>query len=152
MTTSGHAIAADDTSESELLGLLTSWRRHLAAQRMSPATLATYSAAVRGLDRYLEAEGLPRTVADLRRERIEAFITDLLARWTPATAHNRYRALRSFFGWLTEEGEITENPMARMKPPRLPEAPPPVLREAELRRLLEVCERDKTFAGRRDEA
>jgi site-specific recombinase XerD len=27
-----------------------------------------------------------------------------------------------------------------------------VLREAELRRLLEVCERDKTFAGRRDEA
>ena len=42
--------------------------------------------------------------------------------------------------------------MARMKPPRLPEEPPPVLREADLRRLLEVCERDRTFAGRRDEA
>lgn len=152
MTPSGHAIAADDTSESELLALLGSWRRHLSAQRMSPATLATYSAAVRGLDRYLEAEGLPRTAADLRREHVEGFITDLLDKWTPATAHNRYRALRSFFGWLTDEGEIADNPMARMKPPRLPEAPPPVLREQELRRLLEVCERDKTFAGRRDEA
>ena len=39
-----------------------------------------------------------------------------------------------------------------MKPPRLPEEPPPVLREAELRALLAACERDKTFAGRRDEA
>jgi integrase len=42
--------------------------------------------------------------------------------------------------------------MERMKPPRLPEAPPPVLRDAELRRLLEVCAKDRTFAGRRDEA
>ena len=42
--------------------------------------------------------------------------------------------------------------MARMKPPRLPEEPPPVLRETELRAVLDACERDKTFAGRRDEA
>jgi len=42
--------------------------------------------------------------------------------------------------------------MARMKPPRLPEAPPPVLTAPELRRLLAACEQDKTFAGRRDEA
>jgi hypothetical protein len=45
MTASGHAIAIDDTSESELLVLLASWRHHLSAQRMSPATLATYSSA-----------------------------------------------------------------------------------------------------------
>jgi site-specific recombinase XerD len=51
-----------------------------------------------------------------------------------------------------EEGEIRENPMARMRPPRLPEEPPPVLRETELRALLVACERDKSFAGRRDEA
>ncbi len=42
--------------------------------------------------------------------------------------------------------------MERMKPPRLPEEPPPVLREAELRAILATCERDKSFAGRRDEA
>ena len=46
----------DDTASSELLTLLASWRRHLAAQRMSPATLATYSAAVRGLDTYLDGD------------------------------------------------------------------------------------------------
>jgi len=42
--------------------------------------------------------------------------------------------------------------MARMKPPRAPEAPPPILTEDQQRRSLEVCTRDKSFAGRRDEA
>ena len=141
-----------DTAPSDLATLLASWRRHLTAQRMSPATLATYSAAVRGLDAFLAAQVMPQSVGSIHREQVEAFITSLLERWKPATAHNRYRALRAFFGWLVEEGEILENPMARMKPPRLPEEPPPVLREADFRRILEVCERDKTFAGRRDDA
>ncbi|MBA2721241.1 MAG: tyrosine-type recombinase/integrase [Chloroflexi bacterium] len=107
---------------------------------------------MRGLDRFLSSAGMPRTAPDLHREHVEAFITELLSRWTPATAHNRYRALRSFFGWLVEEGEIATSPMVRLKPPRLPETPPPVLREPELRRLLNVCERDRTPANRRDEA
>ena len=141
-----------DDKASEVASLLASWRRHLAAQRMSPATISTYSAAVHGLDVFLAASGLPQTIRDLRREHIEAFITAVLERSRPATAHNRYRALRTFFVWLLEEGEIDESPMARMKPPRLPEEPPPVLREPELRRLVEVCARDHSFAGRRDEA
>jgi site-specific recombinase XerD len=87
---------------------------------MSPATLSTYSASVGQLDRFLDARGMPRTAAAIHREHLEAFITELLEPFKPATAHNRYRALRSFFGWLTDEGEIRESPMARMKPPRLP--------------------------------
>jgi integrase len=41
--------------------------------------------------------------------------------------------------------------MARTKPPRLPDAPPAVLTDDGQPRILEACERDKTFAGRRDE-
>jgi site-specific recombinase XerD len=142
----------NDTATGELDGLLGSWRRHMTAQRMSPATLSTYSTSVGQLTRFLAANGMPTSPAGIRREHVEAFISDLLARWTPATAHNRYRATSAFFKWLVEEGEIRESPMARMKPPRLPEVPPPVLRENDLRRLIEVCAADKTFAGRRDEA
>jgi len=40
--------------------------------------------------------------------------------------------------------------MARTKPPRLPEEPPAILRDPELRALLGVCEADKSFAGIRD--
>ena len=142
----------DDTTSSELLSLLASWQRALRAQRMSPTTLETYAAAVTGLDAFLAERGMPQAVMAISREHVEAFITHLLETRAPATAHNRYRALRSFFGWLVEEGEITTSPMARMKPPRLPETPPRVLKEPEIRRLLEVCGRDKSFNGKRDEA
>ena len=144
--------AAHSTAPTELDGLLESWRRHLRAQRISPATISTYSTAVGQLARFLERQGMPTTPAAIRREHVEAFITDILEHWKPATAHNRYRGCHAFFRWLLEEGEIRANPMERMKPPRLPEEPPPVLREAELRALLAACERDKAFAGRRDEA
>ena len=64
---------------------------------------------------------MPVEAAAIRREHVEALITTLLERWKPATAHDHYRALNSFSGWLLDEGEISESPMARMKPPRLPE-------------------------------
>jgi site-specific recombinase XerD len=141
-----------DTATDELGGLIDSWLRHLRAQRMSPATLSTYGTSARQLAAFLADRGMPTTPAGITREHVEAFVSDLLTRWKPATAHNRYRALRTFFGWLVEEGEIRDSPMARMKPPRLPEDPPAVLREHELRRILDACERDKSFSGRRDEA
>ena len=90
----------------ELTDLAASWARHLRAQRASPATISTYSTSVGQLARFLHEQGMPTAPAALTREHVEAFITDLLGRIKPATANNRYRALRSFFGWLVEEGEI----------------------------------------------
>ncbi len=146
------ADAVHSTATDELTDLAASWARHLRAQRASPSTIATYGTSVGQLARFLRQQGMPKSPASVTREHVEAFVTDLLGRHAPATAHNRYRALRSFFGWLVEEGELRASPMERMKPPRLPEAPPPVLRDTDLRHVIAVCERDKTFEGRRDEA
>lgn len=41
------------TAPSDLPTMLALWRRHLAVQRLSRATLVTYSAAVRGRDAFL---------------------------------------------------------------------------------------------------
>jgi site-specific recombinase XerD len=140
------------TSPDDVRALLTSWRRSLAARRSSPATVATYTSAVERMADFLEAQGMPTGVARIRREHVEAFVADLLTRRAPATAHNRYRGVQAFFAWALEEGEVRVSPMANMKPPRLPETPPPVLRDVELRKLLDACARDKSFSGRRDEA
>ena len=86
------------------------------------ATLSTYSASVAQLAAFLATRGMPTSSPDIRREHVEAFISELLERWKPATARNRSRALASFFRWLVEEGEIPASPMARMKPPPLPGA------------------------------
>lgn len=131
---------------------IASFGRHLRAENLSPRTQETYTEAARQLARFLAERGMPQDVAIMTREHIETFITNLLERWKPATANNRFRGLQSFFQWLVEEGEISESPMVRMKPPRVPENPPDVLRESELKALLSACEKDQGFEGRRDAA
>ena len=77
---------------------------------------------------------LSRSFADL-----EAFIASLLSRWSPATASTRYKQLQALYRWLEDEEEIAVNPMARMKPPVVPDRPIPVVPEEALRRRLAAC-------------
>ncbi|HUX86152.1 MAG TPA: tyrosine-type recombinase/integrase [Candidatus Saccharimonadales bacterium] len=131
---------------------LASFARYLRAANMSPRTVDAYSGAVRQLAGFLAAKGMPTDVAKIRREHLEAFVEDLLAHWKPATASNRYRGCQSFFRWLVDEGELRDTPMARMRPPLVPETAPAVLRDAELKALLATCERGQGFEDRRDAA
>ena len=138
--------------DGDLLVNIKSFARHLRAENLSPSTEKSYVEAANKLAGFLAEKGMPREVANLTREHVEAFIADQLDRWKPATAANRYRSLQQFFRWLEEEGELTSgNPMAKMKPPRVPEQPPDVLREEELKALLKACE-GKGFEARRDHA
>ena len=97
---------ASDASSNELEQLIASWRRHLVAGRMSPRTIQTYTIAVSQLAAFLAAQGMPTSPASITREHVEAFITDLLARRKPATAHNRYRGCQSFFGWFSKRARF----------------------------------------------
>ena len=74
-----------------LLALNRSFRRTLEAENKSPRTIEAYTDAVRFLALYCEAHGKPLLARQLRREHLQEFIADQLARWKPATAHNRYR-------------------------------------------------------------
>jgi site-specific recombinase XerC len=118
-----------------------SFRRTLEAENKSPRTVEAYTDAVRFLALYCEAHGKPLLARQLRREHIQDFIADQLARWKPATAHNRYRSLHAFFKWAVAEGDLQASPMDGMKPPNLPEQPVGVIRAEQLVRLL------KTWAG-----
>jgi site-specific recombinase XerD len=129
--------------------LARSFERHLRAENKSDCTVETYLEAVSQLTAFLESRGV--ALADARREDIEAYLGALLARWKPATAHNRYRALRVFYAWLEDEGEVPVDPMVKMKPPTVPEQPAPVLAEELLHRLLATCA-GKHFEARRDRA
>ncbi len=131
--------------------LLPSWTRHLRAANLAPRTIQSYCEAARGLAGFLSERGMPTDAASVRREHVETFIETLLANWSPATAAVRYRSLQQFFRWLIDEGEISANPMARMRPPRVPEQPVAVLSPDEQRRLLATCE-GRSFEDRRDAA
>lgn len=128
-----------------------SFARHIRAENLSPATLEAYVGAVQQFHRFLQDQGMPLDIANIRREHVEHFITHLLEIRKPATANQRYRGLRSFFVWAAAEGEIKDSPMAQMKPPRIPENPPPLLSEDDLRALLKTCQ-GQDLESRRDAA
>lgn len=128
-----------------------SFIRHLRAANFSPNTIESYDEALSQLRRFLRDQHLPEDPSRIRREHLEAFIQRLLGVFKPATAAVRFRSLQAFFKWLLEEGEITENPMAHMKVPQVPEHTVPVLKEADLRALFKACAGD-SFEARRDTA
>ncbi len=126
-----------------------SFARMLRAENKAPRTVQTYVAAVDLLGAFLASQGMPSDPAHIHREHVEAFVSDQLSRHKPYTALNRYRALTVFCAWLVAEGEVRESPMAKMRPPTVPEEPPPVLTEDALRRLFKTCA-GRAFEERRD--
>lgn len=129
-----------------------SFARSIRAENLSPNTETAYLGAVARFADFLQDKGMPQDVAHITREHVETFIEDRLARRKPSTANHSYRGLQRFFSWLAEEGEIKESPMARMKPPRIPENLPPVLTEAQLKTLLNTCAKGREFDDVRDYA
>ena len=134
-----------------LLDLLPSFSLSLEAGNKSPKTIRTYTDAVRLLDSYLEASGMPRRVGAIHREHVEVFIANQLVRYKPATANNRYRGLQAFFRWAQRDDEIPVSPMLNMEPPKVPEQPVPVVSDDDIRGLLKACE-GKAFRDHRDVA
>jgi site-specific recombinase XerD len=130
--------------------LTESFRRSLLAENKASRTVKTYLEALRLFGEFLEAQGMPIALHAIRREHVEAFFADLFARGQkPATALNRFGSLRAFFKWAVEEGEIKDSPMRNMKPPHVPEEPPAVLTEEQLKKLLKECE-GPNFEDKRD--
>lgn len=136
--------------------LADSFKRALLAQNKSPRTIETYMEATKALGDFLRDRRVPLDIEAITREHVQEFITDLLTRkhkvtgqpLRPTTDSNRYKSLQSFFKWATEEGEIQHSPMERMKPPRLPDKPPPIMSEDQIKRLLKACEGTDFFARR----
>jgi site-specific recombinase XerD len=141
---------AERPVSTDLEALLASWMRSLRARNVSTATQTTYRAAAGQLVRFL-AERDITTAAQVDRAAIEDWIGSLLETRSAATANNRYRAIQQWFAWMMEEDELIESPLARMRPPQVPEQPTEVLSVEQIRTLLKVCE-GRDFVSRRDAA
>jgi site-specific recombinase XerD len=128
-----------------------SFARHLRASNLAPRTVRTYLEGLQRLADYLTAQGMPTDIAGIRREHVESWIADLLERGKPSSAANRFRSVQQFFKWAVDEGEIKDSPMAKMRPPKIPDQPPAVLRQDDLRKIVAACAGPR-FEDRRDEA
>jgi site-specific recombinase XerD len=123
----------------------------LRAEGCSPNTIRGYAQTSNQFLAWTGGEKLGSAPARIDRDTVHRFIEHISARWKPATAATRYRALHRFFQWLVDEGELETSPMARMRAPRVEDAPPAVLSDDTVRALVRAC-KGQGFAERRDAA
>ena len=133
-----------------LTPLVRSWIRSMKARNLADKTIKTYRFAVDGLCAWLAADQVA-SWDEVTKQHIEDHFAELAATRKPGGVSVVYRSLQQFFGWAEAEGEITPNPMAKMRAPTVPEASTPVLREEQIKTLLKVCE-GSDFRSRRDTA
>lgn len=135
----------------DLVELRRSFETSLRARNRSPKTIKSYLEAVDLFRDFAAAAGFPTTVDRINRDHVETFLADQLESWRPKTAQIRYGALRQFFKWCQEEGEIGASPMINVKPPHVPETEIPVVTDDVLRALLKITD-GPSFDERRDTA
>ena len=130
---------------------ISSFRLHLAAEGKAAATVRTYTEAVQwfAAARLLAGTRCSRW-EEAGRQDVQEWIVWLLGRYSAAYASNQFRALQQFFKWLAAEEEIPD-PMAGLKPPRVPDKPVPVFAAGDLAGLERACA-GRSFQQRRDAA
>lgn len=116
--------------------ILREWVVVLRGDGKSPKTVEGYAESITHLARYLTAFGFPSLVG-ASAEHLREWLNSLRERGNkPATVHTRYRAARAFYEWLRREGEIRENPLDRIEPPRVPESIQPYYTSQDIQRVL----------------
>jgi site-specific recombinase XerD len=132
--------------------LVASWKRSLRQRNLAPRTIETYVDSGTQFAAWLVAEQRITDIDRVTRDHVADFVTHLIETRSPSTASVRFRSLQQLFSWLDDEGELPgPNPMAKMRPPLVPEKPVPVLKPTQLRALFASAS-GKTFIDRRDEA
>jgi site-specific recombinase XerD len=130
--------------------MLGSYLLHLRGEK-SEQTIRAYRIGITTLRDYLVGAGLPTDVRLIRREHIDGYIDDQLAKNAPSTAKLRRTFAHAFFAWLVDEGEIDDNPVRRAKVPKVGDKPDDALRDADWAKLLSVVS-GRGFLERRDAA
>jgi len=146
VVTSASPLAPDT-----LRSLRESFALHLDATR-KPKTSRIYLDALDNLIAHLDRKGMPATAEAVRREHIESYLAARRDHVAPSTLSLEYRALQQFFRWAVDEDEVERNPMDKMRPPRIPDSPVPIVSPEDFRKLLRVVSGTKDFTTRRDMA
>lgn len=103
--------ASDTLSET-----LVTWSHELRANDYAAATITRYVGAVRGfLTWYMQQEQRSTQFADLTPIALMGYRQTLQQTRATATTNLHVAALRSWCQWLTERGQLSENPAARLK-------------------------------------
>jgi integrase/recombinase XerD len=129
--------------------ILKDYRNYLRLERsLSPNTVASYCHDVEGLLEFCQGAA----PADIGSEDIKEYLGKVTEEGLSKRSTARLvSALRSFFDWCVQEGEIKDNPCDRVDAPKLGKYLPAVLSLQEVEAILDSVDAKKPF-GKRDKA
>ncbi len=130
-----------------------SYRLSLEADGKSPDTLKSYRTSLDQARDFLVSQNRPTDPDCVERDDVNAFLVDLRVtkKRMPGTIATRYDALKGFFRWLEDEGDIGASPMVKMHRPKVPLTEVPLVPPEVTRALIGGCD-PRSFNGRRDAA
>lgn len=117
--------------------LLNSWELALEAENKSERTIGNYLEALDLFTRWLveehpDVDGPEDVTVDVCRK----WIGHLVATRSASTGRTRWAAMRQFWAWAAEEGEVAVNPMEAVKQPAVQVPPIEVLSQRQVLDLL----------------
>jgi len=113
----------------------------LKARNLSPRTTRSYLDTAELFAAFCDERFGGLTLEELQPEQVQAFTAWQLEEWTPSTAATRFRCLQQWCRFADTAYGIP-NPMTDQKPPKVSDAPIPVLRDHDLSALLRACAGD----------
>jgi len=113
-----------------------------------PSTMHCYEEAFQDLVGFVETGDVPLTQLTTGEFR-HWIATRLDQGYAKSTINIRLRVFRTLFFWLVREGYIHENPLAHIKPLKVPKQYPFVLSDAQVKALLKAVDR-QSWTGRRN--
>jgi integrase/recombinase XerD len=133
---------------------LSSFLNFLSAEKgASSNTIAAYRNDLEQLAEYLKASGDGRSWETVDRVLIQDFIVNLKQRkYAETTVARKVAAIRSFFGFLTAEGVLADNPTEGLASPHVGKMLPKAITPNEVDELLEQPCKRATPEAKRDRA
>ena len=129
--------------------LLRSFSRRLRSEGKSPTTIRRYEGLIAQYLGHAEEVGYPWPPS---AEHLGDYLAGLRDEGKARnTVRNAHVALRSWFNWLHDEGEVRENPTLRLKTPTLESVSPDPYADDEVKAMLAAC-RGRSFMAVRDAA
>lgn len=107
-------------------------------------TIEAYRYAIGGFADFAHIHHLPVELAKVTTGDVRLFLLSLQERnLSPPTVSQHYRGLNTFFNWLVSEGQVDKNPMANIRPPKVPRVLIWPFSRADIDSLLVVCSGQK---------
>lgn len=131
--------------------LIDSFELALEAENKAPRTIGNYLEGLGLFCRWLDEHHPNLEPEEITAGLCREWIGHLVATRSASTGRTRWAALRQFFAWAAEEGEVPVNPMEAVRQPAVIEPEVQVLSTAQIRALLATCS-GQPLIERRDQA